>query len=363
MNPNSVDLSILQAFAGNYRQELFTALYNAFDAINDYTFWPGVKNTEKMTRLSVNGKAKPYTGDFNAINSDLKYTGLDLVVQPWQRDLRIKPSDFRNTFMAYNRGRGEASTNKKIPFDQFVWQTVFGQLAAGINNRSIYHGVGTAAFAAYNAGTVYTAGNKIAFTKLNGEVGYYRCNATTTAGQSPETTAAKWDDWSLEAIMVGYGAVIAALVTLGKAAGGLDPFVTGAIDASDDAYQIQKDLFRQLPIAAQQQGATIFQSHTDYWLLADKFEDRVSKYTETDNGITFLSGTDKKCVIKPVTSMAGTRRLIATPKSNMIIATDELSDFNTINIVQGVYHLDAGISGVIGVQIKDPEQMVVSDQS
>jgi hypothetical protein len=361
MNPNSVDLSLLEAFPGHYNEELFTALYNSFDAINDFTFWPGLKNTEKLTKFSVNSGAKPHTGIFAPATGDLQYTGQDITVQPWQRDIKIVPSLFRQSFMAYNRGKGEGADNLRVPFEEFVWRTIFGNLAAGINNKSIYFGVGAAAFAAYNPATAYAVGNKIAFTKANEEVSYYYCKVITTAGQTPETHPAKWENWDLQAIMVGYGAILAAGITAGK----LNPFVTGVIDASDNAYQIQKDLFRQLtePVQDSKELITIFQSRTDYWLLTDAFEDRVSKYTEKDaSGITYLAGTDRKCIVKPVTSMAGSRRLIATRKSNMIIGTDELSDFNTVNVVKGVYHLDAGISGVIGVGIKDLSEMIVSDQ-
>ncbi len=362
MNPNSVDLTLLEAFPGEYHQELFTALYNSFDAINDFTFWPGIKNTEKLHKLSVNGTAKPHTGIFSHTAGDLQYTGQDLVVQPWQRDIKIVPSQYRPTFMAYNRGRGEGTNNQQIPFPEFTWRTIFGQLAAGINNKSIYHGVGAGAFAAYNAGSAYAVGNRIAFTKTNGEVSYYKCKAVTTAGQNPETHATKWELNDLQAIMVGYGAIIAAGIT----GGFINPLVTGVVDASDNAYQIQKDLYRSTAEEVQDSNepVTIFQSRTDYWLLNDAFEDKVSKYTEKDNaGITYLAGTDRKCIIKPVTSMAGSRRLIAARKSNMIIGTDELSDFNSVNVVKGVYSLDAGISGVIGVGIKDLSELRVTDQA
>jgi hypothetical protein len=361
MNANSVDLSLLEAFPGEYRQELFTSLYNKLNAIEDFTFWPGIKNTEKLTKLSINGTAKPYTGNFNPSANDLQFTGNNLVVQAFQRDLKIKPSDFRNTFMAYARGKGEGTDNQRIPFESFVWQTIFGVLAAGINNKSIYGGVGAAAYATYNPATIYAVGNRIAFTKANTEVGYYRCKTITAAGENPETTPLKWTDNSLEAIMIGYGAIIQAGIT----AGSLNPYATGVIAASDDMYQVQKNLFRQLaePVQDSPELVTIFQSRNDYWLLTDAFERGVSKYTETDaSGITYLSGTDRKCIVKPTTTMVNTRRLIATRKSNMLIGTDEVSDFNTVNIIKGVYSLDAGISGVIGVGIRDFSEMVVTDQ-
>src|SRR5258708_1344546 len=123
MNDNAIDISALAAFAGTYQQALFSKLFNSLDAVNDLAFLPGVKNTIKMTRLNIKGKAKPYTGNFKPKTGDLQYTGLDLTVQEWQRDLVIKPSDYRQSWMAANRGRGENPNNKVIPYAAFTWAT------------------------------------------------------------------------------------------------------------------------------------------------------------------------------------------------------------------------------------------------
>ena len=350
---NAVDISNLAAYAGDYQESLFSDLYNELDAINDLNFWPGVKNTIKMTKLNIRHGAKPYTGNFRPKTGDLQYTGVDLVMQEWQRDLVIKPSDYRQTFMAANRGRGENPNNKNIPFADYVWGQVIKSLAAGINDRTVYFGIGKAAFGAFNPATAYTVGSKVAFTSpVDGEVAYFNVNTATQAGQTPVTNPEKFDDWNLEAIMVGFGAIFAALVTLGKSNGGLDPLVTGAITDQSDAYAIQQELWRSLPIAVQNRGGCILQSYQDMWLLNDSFEDKVSKYTEVDNstGLIYLAGTNRKCLIKPATFMTGSRRLIAGPMGadcEMIIGTDELSDLNTIATEEHNYTLDAGLSGVL----------------
>jgi hypothetical protein len=360
---DSVDLSQLAAYAGTYQQALFSILYNNLDVVKDVMFWPGVKNTVNMTKLSVGKGAKPYTGVFAPETNDLEYTGLQLTVQPWQRDLTIQPSLYRNSWMGEARGKGEGASNLNIPFQNYVWSTVFKALAAGINDNSVYFGVGTSAYTAFNSGTAYSVGNRVTFTKANGELGYFICTGATSAGETPLTNPSLWADDSLKALFVGFGAVISALITLGGA-DGLTPFVTGAITSSSNAYQLQKELWRSLPVAVQNYGGVIYQSYIDYQLLTDSFETSVSKYTELDvtTGLTYLAGTNRKCIIKPVTWMTGSRRLIATTTDNMIFATDELSDYNDLNIERRVYTLDCGISGVAGVQIKDPTKMVVSDQ-
>lgn len=356
----AVDISALAAYAGTYQQSLFSILYNSLDAIKDVTLWPGIKNTVKMTKLSINGGAKPFTGTFAPATGDLQYTGIDLTVQPWQRDMLLRPSDYRNSFMGINRGPGENPNNKTIPFAQYVWQEFVKSLAAGINDQSIYFGVGTTAFAAYNNGTVYHAGDKISFVKANGETGYFTANGTTTAGYSPTTHPELWVDSSLLALFPGFGAQIASLIT----AGSVTPIVTGAITGSSDAYLLFKEMWRSLPIPVRNQGGIIYCSYADYDLLTDSYESQVTKYTEIDmlTGITYLATTQRKCEIKPCTWMTGSRRLIATRKENLIIGTDEISDLNDIATEEHVYTLDVAMSGVLGVVVRDPWMLRVSDQ-
>ncbi|MNR25729.1 hypothetical protein D3C85_1428950 [compost metagenome] len=61
--------------------------------------------------------------------------------------------------------------------------------------------------------------------------------------------------------------------------------------------------------------------------------------------------------------MNGSGALVASPQSNLYIGTDLLSDLNTINTVPQVYHLDMGLTGVIGFQYADDEAVVMNDQN
>lgn len=357
------DLSALAAYAGTYQQWLFSKLYNSFDAANDLTLWTNVKNKTNLHKLIIKNGPKPGTGVFKPKSDDIGYQPRVLEVQPWQRDLQLTPSKYRQSFMAEMRGAGENPNNKTIPFAQYVWTAVLEQLAASINDRSVYFGVGKEAFANYNAGTAYVVSNKINFVGADGETGYFEAIANTTAGQSPLTNPEKWADRNAEAIMIGFGKLISNEIAIGAGAGGLDPVTTGVISSTSGAYDQFKKIFRSQTDAIKKNGAITYCSYTDYEFLTDDFESKVSKFTETDNGITYLSGTNRKNIIMPVTWLNGSRRLINTQKTNMIVATDILSDLNNIATEEHVYTLDAAMSGVIGAGIQDPEAMRVSDQA
>ncbi|MGY0037651.1 hypothetical protein [Pedobacter sp. NJ-S-72] len=134
------------------------------------------------------------------------------------------------------------------------------------------------------------------------------------------------------------------------------------INSTTGAFAQFKKVFRAQTDAIKSKGSITYCSYTDFEFLTDDFQDKVSKFTETDNGLTYLAGTNKKNLILPATWLHGSRRLINTPKINMILATDEISDLNNIGTEEHIYTIDAALSGTIGAAIQDPEAMRVSDQ-
>ncbi len=354
------DITALAAYPGEYQKTLFRKLFMGFKAADDILLITNVKNSLNMHKLVVKGGPKPFTGEYLSKGGEVAYEPRVLTVEAWQRDINIKPSEYRTTFMAAMRGAGENPGNKTIPFAQFMWETITLSLASQLNN-AVYGGVGKAAYAAYGAGTVYNPGDRIKYTQ-DTELRYFKCLATTVAGQNPDTTPAKWALDSHNAIFEGFAPKIAALAALGSGAGGIDPVTTGVVTSASGSYAQFKKLWRSQSEEIKMRGATVFCSVTDKEILTDDFEDKVGKFTEIDNGITYLAGTEKKCVIKAVSWLAGYRRLLCTDPNNLVIGTDILSDQNSINTIEKMYSLDAGYSGVLGVQIQDPEALRVSDQ-
>jgi hypothetical protein len=354
------DLSLLAAYPGEYSQDLISALYNALRLEQEgISIIPGVKNKINLHKMWVKKGAKPYTGSFVNKDGDVYLEPRVLSVEKVQRDLEINPDKYRPTFAAYLRGKGENANNLTIPFAQFMWEAVVKELATEINLETVYNGVGTAGFTAYAAGTAYTVGSLITYVQ-GGETRYFRCIIATSAGQNPDTNPNSWDWAGARAITKGFGKIIADEITAGK----LVAVATGAV-TNVNAYSKFVQMYRSLPeavklgIAGQ---AIIYCSMTDYEYLTDDYETQVSKNFETVDGITYLAKTDRRCQIKPVSWLSGSRRLIATVVGNLSAGTDEISDMNEIRTVQQVYSVQAGITFVIGFQINDLEVLKVSDQ-
>ena len=356
MNP---DLTLLAAYPGEYSQALISELYNSIRLEEEgIAVLPGIKNKLNLHKLLIEDGLKPYTGKFIS-QDDLSYEPRVLSVDVVQRDFEIEPKKYLPTFMASRRGAGEDANNQTIPFAEFMWNAYAKRIGTELNLNTVFHGKGKAAFAAYNAGTAYAIGSLIKYTQAN-EVRYFEAVTVTTAGQTPDTNPEKWKWAGNKALTPGFGKIISDEIT----GGGTTAFATGALDGTN-AYDKQIALYRSLPESVKmgQSGEVLlYQSMTDYEYLMDAYEDKVSKYFEVVNGITYLAKTEKSVGIMPVSWLAGSRRIIATVKGNLLAGTDSLSDMNVLRAIPQHYTIQTSTTFVLGFQIQDLDVMKVSNQ-
>ena len=95
----------------------------------------------------------------------------------------------------------------------------------------------------------------------------------------------------------------------------------------------------------------------------DDFENRVSKYFETIDGITYLAKTDRKCIVQPQVWLGNSGKLIASKENNLVFATDQLSDMNEIRTVPAMYSINAGITFLMGLNYQDEQVLRINDQA
>lgn len=358
MDPN---ISELAAYPGDYQQSLLTGFYFGLDAAGTgLTTIPGLKSAVNLHKILVKKGVKPFTGTFNAKDGDVAFRPRKLSVAKAQRDIQILPSKYLATFMERNRGRGENANNMTIPFAQTTWEEVMREVAHEIVADAVYFGQGAAAFSAYAAGTAYSVGALITYTQ-NAELRYFRCIVATSAGQNPDTNPEKWEWAGARALTKGFGKIITDEIS----GGGITTAQvvnTGAI-TSTDAYTQFTSVWRALPEQIRTQGGVIYTSVNNYQYLMDAYENQITKNFEKIDGITYLSKTDGKCQILPVNWLSGSGRLIGSAKNNLYMGTDETSDMNNIKTMEQMYHVDAGITFMFGVQIADLAAMVVNDQA
>ena len=353
MDPN---ISGLVAYPGRFSQQLLSKLYfTLMQMTRGFLPMYGVKNKVTLSKLLISSGLKPFTGAWVA-KEDVAFSSRTISTSKAQRDLQLKPDQFRATWMAEQMGKGSGANNQVIPYAAFFWEKVIQSIVTELVTQCIYYGVGQAAFIPYEATAVYVVGDLITYTQA-GELRYFQCAAITTAGQNPDTNVVKWTYAGAQALCKGLASFFADDVNAGL----LTPVSTGVITNST-AYAQFISMWRSLPIQVRDEGAIVHCSYNSLDCLQDDFENKVSKYFETIDNITYLSKTDRKCIVQPQVWLGNSGKLIATKPDNLVLATDELSDMNDIRTVPAMYSINAGITFLLGINYQDEQVLRINDQ-
>ncbi|MEM7551729.1 MAG: hypothetical protein AAF363_18740 [Bacteroidota bacterium] len=356
---SSIDFTALADYAGDYEQGLFSTMINSMDIANDIRVVPNVKNKRNLTKLKAIANAKPFS-TVEEYAGNLGYTPRVLEVKSGKSEFLIDLQEYEDEWMAAQLGPGSHANKTQIPFAQYTWNEVMKSLGAELNDRTAYFGFDSSSVDPYlNANHPYAAGDVVT-EETNGVTNYYQATAATSSGENPSGTPGKWKKVNAEAIAKGFSAILDEEI----AGSNLAQEAIGSISTGAEALAGQRELFRSHHEAYKKMGLIIYQSYTDYELLMDGIEDKITKYTKDDNTPIYLPGTNRKCMVKPVTWLTGSRRLIATPMQNMILATDLLSDVNEIKILEKskLWTMPVGIKFKIGFQFQDLEALRISDQ-
>lgn len=374
---SSVDISALTAYAGKNYKQLITTMVNGLDFLNDVMLVPNVKNKLRLGKLSVSEGARPFSSTEEFLENDLIYTDRFLEVSPFKRELKIDPEEFRPTYLSEVLTPGTGANKKEIPFAQFTWMKVFEKLWAEINDNTAWLGFDKSDAVAFSGAATYTAGDYIIFTPSGSTVSqYYIALAGTSAGESPNSAAAKWQKVTNRALFKGFGTLISEEITATNLTEVAIGAITGTAGVARGAF---KALFRSMPQAYQNSGVVINCSLTDFNFLMDDIED-ISKYTRPDvsQGSGFapnylvLPGTNGRCIVKAASWITG-RRLVAGPMMRvggqvkngaLVFGTDLTRDWNEISIKDtDLWTLKAGIKALGGTQIDNLEVIRVNDQA
>jgi hypothetical protein len=370
---NAIDISALSDYAEENQRDLISTLVNGLDIANDIMVQPNVKNSIKLPKLTVGDGFRPFssTPEFKA--NQLVFTERELITRTGKRELLIDFRKFKNTYLAWRTKAGNGA-NKKFDdytFARFVWEKVIAGLQREINDETAYFGFDSSATPTYSEAATYPANSYIKFA-VDGVTEYFKniSGGTTTAGQDPLDTPAKWRNVTARAVAPGIESIIVSAIS-----GGFPVTATGAIGDGPSAHLAFKKMFRDMPAPYQNQGVIVHASFTDGNFLLDGIETNLSKYTTPEvsdlikSGLIPIPGTDYKGWVKRATWMSGSRRLIAEPLApggthgeNLYMGTDLLSDANEIKTKENLWTLESGICVDLGFQIADLNALRVGDQ-
>ncbi len=302
------DVTKLADYAGTFQKRLITQLMYGLRVVADCTLRPNIKVKQNMTKMTVDGDVRPYTGERpDNKKAKIAYEPRSIEVHIGQYDLDIDTVKARETWLGEVMKPGVDP--KDIPFESLTWQKVMDDYGTKINTNTVFNGV--------------------------------RNSAGTTSADLAD----------------GFGTIIKKEITAGE----LVPVVTGSM--LTDTVSKAEAVYKSLPEIQRERDMVMYCSVSVSDAYKEDYFDRfgLSPIYDKFNQLV-IRHSDGKCVLKPVSWMAGSQRVICTPQSNMIVGTDLLSDGNKILTNPQLYKLEAGILMAIGFQIEDLEIVAVNDQ-
>ena len=365
----STDVAGISAFADEHKRDLISTLVNGLDIAQDITVIPNVKNKIQLSKVAVGNAFRPYSATHEPKTGHMVFSDRQLEVLIGKVDLLIDSKAFAAKHLAWRTSPGNraSKTFNDMDFAPYVWDQVIKGLQREMNDETAYYGFDKASAVAYSEVATYAANAYITYT-VSGITEYFQniSGGTTTAGEDPIDTPAKWRNVTARAVVPGLRSFVDAAIT-----GGFAVTTTGVINSGTTAVAAFKKLFRDMPTPYKNQGVIIHASYTDCEYLMDGQSD-IYKYTQADlvgAGIQ-LFGTNGKCWVKPASWLGTSRRLIAEPVvpgtmigANLVMGTDLLSDANDINTIPDVHTLKAGITVSLGFQIQDLNALRLGDQA
>lgn len=369
------NLAGLTTYAEMNQMQLIASLINGLDIANDVMVHPNVKNKIPMPKLRIGNGFRPYAVGEEYKGGDAVYTNRFLEVKVGKREFYLDPEAYRSTYLIWQTSPGADATRRSIPYEQFFWNEVVKSLVREINDEVAFHGFDGSATADYNAGTAYNVGDRIRYANTTDNPlsvkDWWECIATTTAGQTPNTHPAKWQNVTARAVAIGIKTRIADGITASE----ISPVATGAITSTAGvAITAFKKLYRAYEPAYKNNGIIISASYTDFELLLDDLSDKYKAVKDNVDakGFLMLPDCNNKCVVKPASWLGTSRRLIASPvfmdgqnpkHMNLFMGTDLLSDLNGIDTYKKGFGLWAGIKAAIGFNYQDANAIKVGDQA
>lgn len=352
------DISAIQGYIENQDRQLINQSLNSMDIVSDLAAMGGVRRNVKsplaFNKMTVDAGVRPLNLDIEKAKSGRKWTKRVLTPQRAMKIIKMIPEELRETFMSDMLDINA----QEVPFGQWVWQQEFAKIASEINDNIFF-----AKFhddpEEWQAGETYAVGDLVYFNEI-----IYRCVTITSAGESPASAAAKWEDADNQVLCDGFD----HLLKFALSDQGLSAVGTGSFD-DDDAYDYFKEMWALVPEAHKNQGMV---AHVSYGVHEDLAVNQNEKFgtgkgisnTDIEEGRPFLmKGTAGRLRIVPHTWMKASRRVIMTLPGNLTIGMNQVSDANKVGkIVHTLHGYRAIVKFMLGCQIRDLEPLYINDQ-
>jgi hypothetical protein len=350
----ATDITAIKGYIAKQDKTLIHQMLNELDIVKDLTVLRNVREPRDLNKMTVDDGVRPLNLDIEKAKGGRKWTKRQLMPQRAMKLIKMVPEELRETWQSEMLDINA----QEVPFAAWVWEQEFAKIAEEINDNfyfSKYAGV----VEEFSGSTAYDPGDLIYFN----EVIYKQVHtAATTAGQSPLTHPARWQDVDNKVICDGPH----ELIEKALADEGLLTVGTGTFNDTN-AYTYAKGMWDNVK-----------ESHRNKKMIAyvsiDAAMDIATHQNKLFGSGVGIAGVDIEgrkpftlrntpLTIMPVTWMKASRRIIITMPGNLVVGMNQVSDANKVGkVVDTIHGYTAIVKYMIGCQFRDLEVLYVNDQ-
>lgn len=361
------NISAINNYVGMYFRAIIGSIYDKITLAEDAYVINDLTAKRQLWRYDAEDGMRPVDTDVeDTARIQGGFSVRSIEPRVWMKILKVIPEELRKTFLSEQL----AAAAKEYPggFSQYFWEEQAKRAAREINQNS-YFGIDSEGVALFNAGTVYTAGQYVKFQLAANEgIEYFKCLSTTTAGQSPLTTPAKWKNANNQVLAKGWGTLIAEEIV----ATTITPTTLGSLTNANAFDKIDDEFYRSIPeeVRDNVDKITILCSGTTYEKrrqhILTKFPNSPEIMTKEGNVSGKIWGTNGRDEVKAVSWMRNSSRIIANievnGKKNLVMGVDRLPDTTSIDeMIRTLHGYKTVMKGILAYQIADPSKLYCSE--
>lgn len=362
----SLEITAIQNYAGKHAPAIVRSITEALTVMDDLYVIRDLTSPRNLWNFKANKGLRPL--DISVENTSKlqgKFGERKITPELAMKFLKVVPEELRKTFLS--EGLDPKARDFPPTFAQYFWQEQGKSIAEEIN-ANVFDAVSSETVLDFNPATAYAVGDRVKFT-LNSVDGteYFRCVTITTAGQTPLTHPAKWENANAECIVKGLGTLIKKERTDGNLAGNV--ISTGAITNSNALDKIDVAMWDAIPDKVKNSPGGV-----TFYVSSNIYQKRVKALRALKGGGQFyteedikelkpqIQDSDGKGKIKSCSWMNSSQLVIATVDKNLTMGVNQVADSSTFGpFIQGHHGYTTLMKMILAFQVQSLEALYVND--
>lgn len=312
------DVASYQAYVQDFHDVLIARAFYSPETVQLSTAHEGVKGKKTLTRIKfVSGKAVAWKGDFVAATGAVTMHPRTIEVEAIKRDLSFIPQEFEDTYLGEFRKKGQAP-GEDLPFEGQILNTILSGHAEELEE---------AFWQAVKAGSI-------------------------TPGTTP-----------MAQCFDGFLQVIIDEITGGGIPGSAVVPVSGGSLTMTNMVETVENMWIALGAAYKKMPVDVYLSWNNFTLFNQAYRELYGfNFGSTQDARRKLDFSMNASLI-PLPGMGTSDRIVMTPRGNLHVAYDALSDASMFEFEKNKRQMDFWMDFKVGCQIAQIDEggLIVND--